>query len=89
MGTWPSLQKEARVACYIVFSQLLVPFDSWQLVGGCSSGHSFMLLPTMSALGYMGLIFSWVLLVLGFLAWCHGLEASRLCPVLMLLEDKG
>lgn len=34
--------------------------------------HSFMLLLPVYVLGYLGLIFSWVLLVLGLLVWCHG-----------------
>ncbi|KAH0500165.1 hypothetical protein LTLLF_202385 [Microtus ochrogaster] len=50
-------------------SQLLVAFDS--LESGCSSGHSFvLLLLLMYALGYLWLIFSWVLLTLGFLTYC-------------------
>lgn len=40
---------------------------------------------------YLGLNFSWVPLALGLLGWCcwiHGLEASCLCRVLVLLEGK-
>lgn len=50
-----------------------------------------MLLLPVYALGYLGLIFSWVLLAPGFLPWCrrsHSTKASRLCCVLALLEDK-
>lgn len=49
----------------LVSSQLLVPFDSRQLLGRCSCGHSFTLLLSVNTL--LGLIFTWVLLRLGFL----------------------
>lgn len=49
-------------------------------MGGCSRGHNFMLL--LYALGYLGLMFIWVLLVLGFLTWCqrsNGFKAFAVC----------
>ena len=59
---------------------------------GYSSAHSFELLPRwVYALSYLGLIFSWMLLVLGLLVWypwsCH-FKVRHLCRVPALLEDK-
>ena len=85
-------QSKAASGCSSVSSQLLIPFASWQLVDGCSTGHWFMLLLLMYALSYLWLIFSWMLLALGLLTWCHhshGLKASHLCSVLALLQDTG
>lgn len=50
--------------------------------------HSFMLLLPVYALGSLGLIFSWMLLVLGLLVWSHSLKDSNLCYALVLLEDE-
>lgn len=51
-------------------SHLLVTFDSRQLESRCSTGHSFVLLLPVHALGHLGLVFSWVLLALGFFTYC-------------------
>lgn len=51
--------------------------------------HSSELLPP--ARGHPGLSFSWLLLELGLLVWCHrsgGLEVSHPCCALPLLEDQ-
>ena len=51
----------------------------------------FVLLLLVYAHGYLGLIFSWVLLALGLLAWCHlslSLKVSHLCCALALLENR-
>ena len=87
-----SLGLACRVMMHLAFQCVLtVPGSFWfsTVGGGCSSGHSFMLQLSVFALGYQGLIFSWVLLVLRLLAGCCyscRLKTSYLCHVLALLE---
>lgn len=50
----PGLPKKAATGCFGMFSQFLVPFDSPQLLSGCNGGHSFVLLLSVYALGYLG-----------------------------------
>ena len=85
-------RSKAASGCSSVSSQLLFFFSSCQLVDICNTGHWFMLLLLMYALCYLWLIFSWMLLALGLLTWCHhshSLKASHLCSVLALLQDTG
>lgn len=83
----PGQKREASNKYSSVSSLLLVPFDTQQLVGGCSSGHSFMLLLSCWLPG--------AVLQLGAAAgtWSSPFVPPELWPqdlfsVLALLEDK-
>lgn len=87
----PGLPKKAATGCFGVFSQFLVPFNSPQLLSGCNGSHSFVLLLSVYALGYLGnhlqlsTVGAWAS---HLVHWSLGHKGSCLFCVLILLKNK-